>query len=131
MLKKIIIVLVVVLVGGVIFMPEITAVMARTAVEPKNQSASWAPGMAYSAAKINLRFFRFKTAAKIYERCIETWPEADWQAEAHYQVAISYEKDGDGKKAIDLYNVFLRKYPDHHWKEQAEKRITNIQANML
>ena len=131
MFKKLIIALVVIFIGGVVFMPEITAIMANTAVEPKNQNASWAPGMAYTAAKINLRFFRFGTAAKIYERAIETWPNADWQADAHFQVAIAYEKDGDGKTAIELYNVFLRKYPDHPWKEQAEKRITNIQANML
>ena len=130
MFKKLIIIAVVVLVGGVIFMPEITATMARTALKPENQSKQWAPGMAYKAATINLRLFRFNTAAAILDRSIKAWPKADWVPEAHYQHALAYEKMEKGEEAIGLYKNFVAKYPTHKWKDQANKRVVNIQANL-
>lgn len=131
MFKKLIIIALVVGVGGVMFMPEITATMARTALKTENQRKGWAPGMAYRAANINLKFFRFQTSAAIFERAIEAWPEADWVPDAHYKRALAYEKMEKSEEAIKLYEGFLAKYPTHHWNEQAQKRISNIKVNLL
>ena len=131
MFKKLIIIAVVAMVGSVVFMPEITASMARTALSEKHVHKEWAPKMAYSAAKINLRMFRYKTSAAILERSIKAWPKAEWQGDAHFQHAISYEKMEQGETAIGMYKDFLAKYPDHKWKEQANKPISNIEATLL
>ena len=112
-------------------MPEITSNMARTALDKKHSHKSWAPGVAYGAAKINLRMWRYQSAADILEDSIKTWPKALWQPEAYYQYALAQEKLENDAAAIRAYRAYSAKYPNHEWKDQARKRASNIQANML
>ena len=130
MVKKLIILAIILVVGGVIFMPEITWTFAKKAFEQENVNEPWAPDTAYRAAKINLRFWRYRTARTILEKAIDTFPEEDWVDEAHYQIGLCYEKMGEPNKAIEWYELFSQKYPGHEWDGQAKKRVVNIQANM-
>ncbi|MFT5127529.1 MAG: outer membrane protein assembly factor BamD (BamD/ComL family) [Rhodothermales bacterium] len=129
-IKKLIIGLVVAVFCGVIFMPEITAFTAQKSFEKENVAQPWAPSSAYRAGKINLRFFRFGSAAKIFQRCLKTWPDAVWSKDVVYQIALCFEKGAHPEEAILWYTRFLTENPQHMWKDQAQKRIENIKANL-
>jgi outer membrane protein assembly factor BamD (BamD/ComL family) len=129
-MKKVLIAVVALMLGSVIFMPEITAFTAQKAFEKANVKQPWAPTSAYRAGKINMRFFRFGSAAKIFQRCQKTWPEASWREDVVYKIAMCYEKGGHPEEAIQWYERFANAYPKHMWNDQARKRIENIKANL-
>ena len=129
--NKWIISIVILLLCGIVFMPEITSSVARTALSKKHSHKSWAPGVAYGAAKINLRMWRHEAAAEILADSIKTWPKAIWLPEAYFQYALAQEKMDNDAAAVKAYQAYSAKYPNHEWKEQAKKRASNIQANML
>jgi outer membrane protein assembly factor BamD (BamD/ComL family) len=129
-MKKIVIALAVALFCCVVFMPEITAFTAQKSFEKENVQQPWAPTSAYRAGKINMRFFRFGSAAKIFQRCLKTWPEASWAEDVLYKIAMCYEKGGHPDEAILWYERFRAASPTHMWSDQAAKRIENIKANL-
>jgi outer membrane protein assembly factor BamD (BamD/ComL family) len=129
-MKKLLIGLGVGLFLAVVFMPEITTLMAQKSFKKENVKQTWAPTNAYRAGKINMRFFRFGSAAKIFQRCLKTWPDASWSKDVVYQIGLCYEKGGHPEQAILWYERFLAAHPDHMWQGQAQKRIENIKANL-
>ena len=131
MIKKLIILVIILAIGGVVFMPEITSFSAKKAFEAENIDKPWAPETVYKAAKINMRFWRYRTARTLLEKGIDTFPTEAWVGDAHYQIGLCYEKIGDPTKAIEWYELFTQKYPNHEWQGQAKKRIVNIQANSM
>ena len=128
-MKKIIIIVIILLICGVVFMPEITSFSAKKAFDEENVDKDWAPKTAYNAAKMNLRFWRYRSARTMLKKAIDKFPEEDWVDEAHYQIGLCYEKIGEPDTAIEWYELFLSKYPHHEWEGQARKRISNIEAN--
>lgn len=130
MVKKLIIAVIVVCVAGVFFLPEITAFMAKSAFDEKNVKKPWAPGMAYRAANINMKMYRFGVALNFFQRCVDTWPEEEWVPKVHYKIALCYENQRKSREAIDAYQHFVDTYPNHAWVGQAKRRMTNIEANM-
>ncbi len=130
MVKKLAIVIAAAFVLGIFFMPQISAMSAKKAFAAENVGQDWAPDTAYNAGKMNMRFWRYKAARQILEKSIATFPTAEWVGDAHYQVALCYEKSGDATTAMQWYGVFTSKYPQHAWCDQAKKRVTNIQANL-
>ncbi len=128
--KKKIIGLAALMFSAVIFMPEITAFSAKKAFRKENKNQPWAPMTAYRAGKINMRFWRYKTARKILEKSVKTFPKELWISDAYYQIAFCYEKTGEPLKAIEKYEAFMEKYSTHAWKDQAAKRVINIKANL-
>ncbi len=85
---------------------------------------------AYRAAKINMRFWRYETGSEILKKTVVRFPDENWVADAYYQIALCYEKSGKLRGAVNHYKLFMKKYPKHIWKDQAVKRITNIEANL-
>lgn len=130
-MKKFIIIAIILLIGGVVFMPELTSLSAKKAFEEENVNKDWAPKTAYNAAKMNLRFWRYRAARTMLEKAIEKFPEEDWVDDAHYQIGLCYQKIGELDTAIGWYQLFLTKYPGHRWEGQAKKRISNIEANRM
>lgn len=115
--------------GSVFFMPEITAQLAKTAFREENVGKTWAPKMAYRAGVINMRFWRYKTGRMILEKALQTFPKEIWVDEALYQIALCYEKSGEKDVAVAGYQTFISMYPDHEWRGQATKRIDTIRAD--
>jgi len=121
------------IIGGILFLvffPEISRFGSSYALKPENQSKSWAPGLCFTVANINMRFFRFDSARTLYLECRKTWPKEDFQADIDYKVAMCLEKSGDTTGAISAYEAFMAAHPNHQWHAQAGKRIENIRANM-
>ncbi len=113
----------------VIMIVPISAFMVRQGFA--NRSKSWAPSAAYSAARIRMRIGRYRTAATILEKAIQTWPRDERVPRAHYWIALCYERLGDSAKAIEWYTRFTTTYPKHMWADQARRRTANVQANQL
>ena len=130
-MKKLIIMVIILVICGVVFMPEITSISAKKAFEEENVDKDWAPKTAYNAAKMNLRFWRYRSARTMLEKAIGKFPEEDWVDDAHFQIGLCYEKIGEADTALDWYKLFLNKYPQHRWEGQAKKRVANIEANKL
>jgi len=64
-------------------------------------------------------------AAHLYfDYVIETYPETSASSEAKYYTAKLYEEDGKTEKALTIYRELLE---DDDWKEDAEKRIKEIE----
>ena len=131
MLKKILIAVIALLIVGVFFIPQITWQSAKKAFEKENLSKPWAPKTAYNAGKINLRFMRYRQARMILEKTYTTWPKGEFRGDCHYQIGLCYEKTGKAESAVKWYESFRQKYPHHHWRDQAQKRIENLKANLL
>ena len=128
MLKKLLLVVVVAVILGVIFLPEITYVAAKSALDPANRGKPWAPDLAWRAAVINLRMMRHARAGGMFSAAYQAWPTAAWRAECHYDIALCYEKIDDTANAIKWYQSFVAAYPNHRWAEQAKKRVSLLQA---
>ena len=111
------------------FLPEITRFMARSAFKKENVEKSWAPNLAFTSARINMRFFRYKVAAIIFKKGIRTFPKSKEVPDAMFHMAQCYSKGGDPKTAQKVYEVFLEKYPKHRWRDTAKKRAEYIKAN--
>ena len=47
------------------------------------------------------------------------------------QIALCYPKTGKPENVIKWYESFRQKYPHHRWRDQAQKRIENLKANLL
>ena len=111
------------------FLPEITRFMARSAFKKENVEKSWASNLAFSSARINMRFFRYKDAAIIFRKGIQAFPKSKEAPDAMFHMAQCYSKDGDPKTAQKVYDAFIKKYPKHRWRDLAEKRTEDIKAN--
>ena len=129
-MKKLIVLTIILVLAGIVFMPEITSFSAKKAFEKDNIDKEWAPKTAYNAAKMNLRFWRYRSARTMLEKAIDTFPEEEWVDDAHYQIGLCYEKIREPQAAIEWYQRFLKKYPRHEWESQAKKRIANIEGNL-
>ena len=111
-------------------MPQITAFSAKKAFLKENRTQSWAPMTAYRAGKINMKFWRYKTARKILEKTVKTFPKELWVSDAYFKIAFCYEKTGELLKAIEKYEEFMKRYSTHAWRDQAAKRVINIKATL-
>jgi len=111
------------------FLPEITRFMARSAFKKENVEKSWAPNLAFTSARINMRFFRYKDAAIIFRKGIQAFPKSKEAPDAMFHMAQCYSKDGNPKTAQKVYDAFIKKYPKHRWRDLAEKRTEYIKAN--
>ena len=111
------------------FLPEITRFMARSAFKKENVEKSWAPNLAFTSARINMRFFRYKDAAIIFRKGIQAFPKSKEAPDAMFHMAQCYSKDGDPKTAQKVYDAFIKKYPKHRGRDLAEKRTEYNKAN--
>ncbi len=127
--KKLLITMMVIMITGIVFLPEITVIAARQALRKENQKKSWAPAIAYRSGVINMRMWRYKTGRDLLQRAIITYPQEEWSDEAMFQIGLCYEKSGEPHHAIASYLLFAQKYPHHEWVNQALKRVENIKAN--
>ena len=130
MAKKTLIVFILLLLGVIIWLPQVTNQTSSFAFDQDNINKSWAGDLAYISAKMNLRFWQFDAARRILEKAIITFPNEDWIDEAHYQIALCFEKNKEYKNAIDWYESFISQYPQHKWTDQAKKKIINIKTNL-
>jgi outer membrane protein assembly factor BamD (BamD/ComL family) len=126
MAKKILIGVGALLLIMIVFLPELSRLAAIQAFSHKE--AGWSQPLAKNAAMLNMRFWRYGGAGGIYKRSIELWPAADWIGDAHYNLALCYEKAKMTKDAVAAYDVFMARYPQHRWVNQAAKRKANLLA---
>lgn len=73
-------------------------------------------------------FKRFKQLYRNHERV----PRAEYeQARAYYSRSPRYQLDqGDTRKAIDLFRLFIDRYPNHELVSEAEKKIDKLRAKL-
>lgn len=129
MAKKIGIVILIALVLFVFFLPEVTGFAANYAMQDQYKDKGWARGLATTSADINKNFMRVQTANGMYQQVLKTWPDHPERADVEFKICLCYEKMGNATKAIESYDVWIAKYPNHRWHGQAVKHKENIIAN--
>ncbi len=127
--KKLLYALPVILIVGLLFLPDIMWFTAKKAFEEKNHDKPWAPKAAFRSGEFFMRALRYERAIAVFKRCQKTWPDSKWHARCQYRIALCYANDGQSEKAIEEYDKFLKQYPNHDLAEMARKGRTQAEAN--
>jgi len=113
------------LVAAVVFAVPITGFMVRSGL--KHPEKSWAPKVAVQGGRTRMRLQMFGSAKNIFLRTLETFPQHQQRDRITYWIALCYEKEGEKQKAMDYYKLFLQTWPNHMWKDQAQRRLGMLQ----
>jgi TolA-binding protein len=85
--------------------------------------------MAFTSARINVRLFRYKVAAIIFNKGIQAFAKSIEVPDAMFHMAQCYLKGGDPKAAQKVCEACIEKYSKHRWRDTAKKRAEYIKAN--
>lgn len=94
----------------------------------KNPNLSMSPGMCYSLGTAAFRSFRYQLTIDITDRNLKKWPYEKAVVNAEYRRAVSYEKLGEYKTAISLYEAFLLKHPKDNRYNTILNKSTKLRA---
>lgn len=68
-------------------------------------------------------------AARIYfSELIKAFPSSEWARVAQYEIAESYAEEENWEKALQAFNVFAQRYPDHKLMPKVKDRIAEVRA---
>ncbi|OGV71369.1 MAG: hypothetical protein A3K19_01390 [Lentisphaerae bacterium RIFOXYB12_FULL_65_16] len=123
---KILIAILVALVAMVICIMPITKLMVQQGI--KNKDKEWAPGVVYQAGRIRMRLQQYRSSGQILEKALEVFPKYKDAENAHFWIAICYEKTKRPDEAMKWYKKFVEKYPNHMWVDQAKRRMAMIEG---
>ena len=85
---------------------------------------SLSPEYLYKAAGLANGFNRGEQAIGLYETIIHTYPDYKRTPECYFMEAFAYENvQGNIGKAMEYYNKFLDKYPDHPMANDAKASL--------
>ena len=87
------------------------------------------PQKCLSGALIKQRLFKYRSSINVYKKIIKKFPKFTELDRVHYYMAHCYEKDDNAKKAIEVYENFISKFPNSDFKEKAKKKLSNLKAN--
>jgi TolA-binding protein len=86
-----------------------------------------APDYLYKAADISLNINKSKEALDLYNRIIYQYPDYKKAPECLFLVAYIYENYMQNfGKAKEIYEMFIAKYPDHDFADDAAISIQNM-----
>ena len=62
------------------------------------------------------------------ENALDTWPRMEKADRVHFWVGLCYERSGNAAMAVQWYEAFLAKYPNHMWADQARRKVAQLRA---
>jgi outer membrane protein assembly factor BamD len=94
--------------------------------------------MHYMFAKSNMKMGKLLTAAYYFRQYAQRYPNGKYLKAARFKVAKcydlqsnNYELDQDEtEKAIEFYNLYLKKYPESELASKAEERISKLRERL-
>ena len=125
-MKKILIVVVALLVTAIIFIMPVTFLMVKQGF--LHQDKTWAPGLVYSGARVRMRLQQYRTAATILTKAVDVFPSYKNTDKAYFWIALCHEKNKSPKQAVQWYQQFLQRWPDHDWSAQAQARVDKLKV---
>jgi len=121
-MKKIIIAIVIVVVAIGSVDPYCNYIIEKGFSEKKPQKC-------LSGALIKQRLFKYRSSISVYKKIIKKFPKFTELDRVYYYMAHCYEKDDNAKKAIEVYEDFVSRFPNSDFKEKAKKKLSNLKAN--
>lgn len=121
-MKKFIIIVVIIIVIVASIDPCVTYYIDK-GFEEKN------PDKCLSGVLMQQKIWRHKAAISNYKKILRDYPNFAKEAEVRYNLAYCYEQAETPKLAIEEYNTFLAKFPNHEKVKIAEKRLSTLKAN--
>jgi tetratricopeptide (TPR) repeat protein len=102
-------------------------VRAYTSYAESHKDSPEAPDYMYSAADLSLNIGKSKEALDLYNQIIFEYPDYVKAPECLFLIGYIYENYfGEYGKARDIYESFLKKYPDHDFADDARISIENL-----
>lgn len=81
----------------------------------------------FKAADISINIFHSPNTIKLFDRVIAEYPNYEKAPQAQFLKAFTYENYlGDIESAKANYLVFLEKYPDHSFANDAQVSLNNL-----
>ena len=94
----------------------------------KNPKLALTPKVCYMLGTAAFRTFRYKLAIEIIDRNLKDFPYENAAVDAQYRRAAAYEKLGEYKTAISLYEDFVLTYPKDNRYNSIISKISKLQA---
>ena len=94
----------------------------------KNPKLSMTPKVCYTLATSAFRTFRYKLAIEITDRNLKDFPYESAALDAKYRRAVAYEKLGQYRKAIALFEAFLLETPKDNRYKAIVSKISKLRA---
>ena len=93
----------------------------------KHKDSPEAPEYLYKAADISLNLNKGKESLDLYNRIIYQYPDFKKAPECLFLVAYIYENNLQNYgKAKEMYELFIKKYPNHDFADDAAISIENM-----
>lgn len=129
MLKRVPLVLLIVLVvlSPAIFLSSPSLNLVVSYID-RNKTKPWAPDRLMTIASIFHQTFRAERAGELYKKFMEWFPPENHrypEAKFYYAVCVAEDK-ARKNEAVKEFDEFMEWYPDHPWKNEAEKRKNNL-----
>lgn len=124
--KRGLFVLVLLLILGVAFLPWWTTSMAEKGL--KNPKDPMSQTAVRKAVQIKMAIFLYPEAGRICEKALEVFGDSKHRPYFLYKAALCAEKQGNHKKAIELFTQFSKDYKAHAWFTQAIGHVKKLKA---
>lgn len=83
---------------------------------------SWAPSRYHFVGKVFFFSFRERHALRIFEKIMEKYPDYSDLPDVYYKRASCYQEMNMKYDAINAFNEFADKFPDHPDATEARRR---------
>jgi len=88
---------------------------------------SLSPGYLFKAADVHMNLLDPRTAIQLFDRILNNYPDFEKQAHCLFLKAYVFENElRILEQARQLYEDFLKKYPNHEFADDAEISIKNL-----
>ncbi len=94
----------------------------------KNPQMSMTPKICYMLGTSAFRTFRYNLAIEIIDRNLKDFPYESAAVAAEYRRAVSYEKLGEYRTAIGLYEKFLYDHPKDNRYNAIQNKVNKLKA---
>lgn len=94
----------------------------------QNPDKGWAAPAVLFGGRLRMRLQMYGSAGNILKKMLDTFPEHEKRDRLVYWVALCHEKSGNYRKAAQWYRRFIQAYPQHIWNDQAQRRLTTLEA---
>ncbi len=94
----------------------------------KNPKLAATPKVCYMLGTAAFRSFRYQLAIDIIDRNLKDFPYERAAVNAEYRRAVAYEKLGDYKTAIRLYERFLFDHPKDNRYQSIQTKAIKLQS---
>jgi len=125
MTKKILIFLGILVIVAIATIPIWTKEMAARAFSHPGKNSTTE---IKEAILVQMRINDYKGARLLAEKAILYFPESKELPYFVYNAAISAEQESQHDVAIYWYQYFIKKFPKHEWKTQAERKLKILQG---